>query len=186
MDSESAENIIEAIQNRNLELVKALLTAQISRGYSVNQPLPDLPNSKKLDWTPLFWSVVSGDEAILAYLLGDLKANPNIVDADRQNPAHLTVRVQERSYMLRTLTIYGCDVTARDGNQMNIVDIASMSFGIGTTSTPAKIQAAAEALIRCRYYQKFFLLFVRSRGTDFLKRIPIPLLRDVFDFLLTK
>ena len=186
MDSESAEKIIEAIQSRSLEQIKALLTAHISRGYSVNQPLPDLPNSKQLHWTPLFWSVVSGDEAILAYLLEDLKANPNIVDADRQNPAHLAVRVQERSYMLRTLTIYGCDVTVRDGNQMNIVDIASMTFGIGQTSAPAKIQAASEALIRCRIYQKQFLLFVRSRGTGFLKRVPVPLLRDIFDFLLTK
>ena len=178
--------LIEAIQDRNLDQVKSLTTAQISLGYNINQPLPDLPNAKKMEWTPIFWAVVSGDEAILAYFLKDLKANPNVLDVDRQNPAHLTVRVQERSFLLRLLTIYGCDVTARDGNQMNIVDIAGMSFGIGTVSAPEKVKAASEALIRGRIYIKLFVLFVRSRSAAFLQRVPVPLIRDIFDFLITK
>lgn len=186
MNSESAELLIEAIQDRNIDQVKALISAQISLGYDVNQPLPDPPNAKKLAWTPLFWAVVSGDEAILLYFLRDLKANPNVVDVERQNSAHLTVRVQERSFMLRLLTLYGCDVTVRDGNEMNIVEIAGMTYGIGTAAAPEKVKAASEALIRGRIYLKLFLLFVRNRGSASLQRVPVPLIRDIFDFLITK
>lgn len=186
MDLSSAESLIQAIQNRDFDRVKSLLLTQISSGYSINQPLPDPPFARQLAWTPLFWAVLSGDEQILTFFLSDLKANPNITDSDGHNPAHLAVRVQDRSSMLRSLALFGCDVTANDGYGMNIVEIAGMNYGIGVSPSEEKVRNARDAFVRGRIYQKLFILFVRSNSPGFLQRVPNPLIRDLFDYLIRK
>ena len=183
MDSEAAEELIQAIQSRNRRKVQSLLATYSEHGFDINRALPDPANGRKLGWTPLFWVVMSGDQDLLQYFLRDLRANPNVLDAEGRTPAHRAVHVVERTDALRTLILFGCDVTLKDIYGLSIIDLAGCNYGIGNRESSPRVKLAKEMFWRCCIYKKMFVLFVRDKSPSGMRRLPNSLLNEVMDFL---
>lgn len=183
MDSEAAETLIRAIQNRDREAVRRQVAALIATGFDINSPLPDPPNAKRLSWAAIFWVVQSGDEELLSYFLYELKVNPNVKDVEGRNPAHKTVHCLDRSHLLRALVLNGCDATEKDNYGLDLIDLARCNYGIGTRDCASRTRLAVELYCLSKQRKKLFLLFCYSHTKSGFRRLTRSVLGEIIEFM---